>query len=174
MPSRSHSKARTFRPEAESVPEILLADEQKELLAVVLSALSAGDREVLARLYLLEQGPEQICTDLGISETQLRLIKSRAKARLAELSRHAAPRKRGPGRAVATKAGSVDVGFNLDRAIPVMAHAVAVFGDEQKASHWFKTPLAILENRSPTQLLAGGDVGRIETLLTRIEHNIPS
>ena len=43
--------------------------------------------------------------------------------------------------------------------IPVIAHAVAVFGDEHKASHWLATPLAILGNRSPSHLLttqAGG------------------
>jgi uncharacterized protein (DUF2384 family) len=37
--------------------------------------------------------------------------------------------------------------------VPVVAHAVAVFGDEHKASNWLSTPLALLENRAPSELL---------------------
>jgi uncharacterized protein (DUF2384 family) len=55
-----------------------------------------------------------------------------------------------------------------------VAHAVAVFGDEQKASHWLLTPLALLGNLSPVQILRGGDLEAIDQILTRIEHNIPS
>jgi putative toxin-antitoxin system antitoxin component (TIGR02293 family) len=59
--------------------------------------------------------------------------------------------------------------------VPVIAHAVAVFGDEHKASHWLATPLSILEGLTPTEVLqTPGGVARIETILTRIEHNIPS
>ena len=61
------------------------------------------------------------------------------------------------------------------RLVPVIAHAVAVFGDEQKATHWLSTPLAILENRTPAELLASGEgIELVERTLTRIEHNIPS
>ena len=61
------------------------------------------------------------------------------------------------------------------RLIPVIAHAVAVFGDEQKATHWLSTPLAILENRAPAELLASDEgIELVERTLTRIEHNIPS
>jgi putative toxin-antitoxin system antitoxin component (TIGR02293 family) len=57
----------------------------------------------------------------------------------------------------------------------VIAHAVAVFGDEQKATHWLSTPLAILENRAPTELLSSDEgIELVERTLTRIEHNIPS
>jgi putative toxin-antitoxin system antitoxin component (TIGR02293 family) len=57
----------------------------------------------------------------------------------------------------------------------VIAHAVAVFGDEQKATHWLSTPLAILGNRAPSELLASEEgIERVERTLTRIEHNIPS
>jgi putative toxin-antitoxin system antitoxin component (TIGR02293 family) len=59
--------------------------------------------------------------------------------------------------------------------VSIGAHAVAVFSDEQKASHWLATPLARLGNRSPVQILArGGDFEAIDQILTRIEHNIPS
>ena len=61
------------------------------------------------------------------------------------------------------------------RLVPVIAHAVAVFGDEQKATHWLSTPLAILGNRPPAELLATNDgILEVERTLTRIEHNIPS
>jgi putative toxin-antitoxin system antitoxin component (TIGR02293 family) len=59
--------------------------------------------------------------------------------------------------------------------VSVIAHAVAVFGDEHKASHWLATPLPLLDNRSPTQVLEGaGGADLVEQVLTRIEHNIPS
>lgn len=57
--------------------------------------------------------------------------------------------------------------------VPVVAHAVAVFGDEHKASHWLSTPLALLENCAPSELLNSTEgIQRIEEILTRIEHNI--
>jgi putative toxin-antitoxin system antitoxin component (TIGR02293 family) len=57
----------------------------------------------------------------------------------------------------------------------VIAHAVAVFGDEQKATHWLSTPLELLGNRAPAELLASNDgLAIVERTLTRIEHNIPS
>lgn len=61
------------------------------------------------------------------------------------------------------------------RLVPVIAHAVAVFGDEQKATHWLSTPLPILGNRTPSELLVSSDgIALVEQTLTRIEHNIPS
>jgi putative toxin-antitoxin system antitoxin component (TIGR02293 family) len=57
----------------------------------------------------------------------------------------------------------------------VIAHAVAVFGDEQKATHWLSTPLPLLGNRAPADLLVTDDgIERVQRILTRIEHNIPS
>jgi putative toxin-antitoxin system antitoxin component (TIGR02293 family) len=63
----------------------------------------------------------------------------------------------------------------LTRLVPVIAHAVAVFGDEQKATHWLTTPLALFDNHPPMELLATSEgIERVELTLTRIEHNIPS
>ena len=57
--------------------------------------------------------------------------------------------------------------------VPVVAHAVAVFSDEHKASHWLSTPLPLLENRAPSELLNSIEgIQRVEDILTRIEHNI--
>ena len=63
----------------------------------------------------------------------------------------------------------------MARLVPVIAHAVAVFGDEQKATHWLSTPLRVLGNRSPAELLASNEgLAMVEQTLTRIEHNILS
>lgn len=65
--------------------------------------------------------------------------------------------------------------YRIESFIPVIAHAVAVFGDETKATHWLATPLAILDGKSPSQVLVeSGGIDRVETILSRIEHNIPS
>jgi DNA-directed RNA polymerase specialized sigma24 family protein len=53
----------------------------------VLSSISTRDSEILTRFYLLEQTQEEICTEMKLSETQFRLLKSRAKARFGELGR---------------------------------------------------------------------------------------
>ena len=61
----------------------------------------------------------------------------------------------------------------IARIVPVIAHAVAVFGDEHKASHWLSTPLPLLDNRAPSELLNSDEgIQRVEEILTRIEHNI--
>jgi RNA polymerase sigma-70 factor, ECF subfamily len=57
------------------------------LLRQVLGELGEKDREVLKRFYLYEQSQEQICKEMELTETQFRLLKSRAKARLGELGK---------------------------------------------------------------------------------------
>lgn len=69
-------------------PEERLWREQRvQLMLEVLRSISPRDREILTRFYLYEQTPEQICEEMGLTETQFRLLKSRAKARFAELGR---------------------------------------------------------------------------------------
>jgi RNA polymerase sigma factor (sigma-70 family) len=58
-----------------------------EIMKQVLRSISGRDREILTRFYLYEQPQEQICHEMGLNETQYRLLKSRAKARFAELGR---------------------------------------------------------------------------------------
>jgi hypothetical protein len=41
----------------------------------------------LTRFYLNEESAEEICDNMGLTDTQFRLIKSRAKARFGELGR---------------------------------------------------------------------------------------
>jgi RNA polymerase sigma factor (sigma-70 family) len=62
-----------------------IAHESYEVAMRVLNGLPPRDREVLVRFYLREQTAEEICRDLELTETQFRLIKSRAKARYGKL-----------------------------------------------------------------------------------------
>jgi RNA polymerase sigma-70 factor, ECF subfamily len=65
-------------------PEFAAVERQRLALArTELARLPERDREVLERFYVLDQAKEQICEDMGLSETQFRLIKSRTKAKLA-------------------------------------------------------------------------------------------
>ncbi len=145
-------------------------------MEAVLKGLTARDREILTRFFLLVQSEDEICAEMGLMETQFRLLKSRAKARFAELGRKALTRRHPPVKTVATQGAPTEgAAVYIDRVVPLVAHAIVVFGDEQKASHWLATPLPLLGNRSPVQVLArGGDVDGIDQILTRIEHNIPS
>ncbi|GIU79634.1 MAG: hypothetical protein KatS3mg005_2872 [Bryobacteraceae bacterium] len=69
-------------------PEQRLMREQRvQLMLQVLRSISPRDREILTRFYLYEQTQEQICREMDLTETQFRLLKSRAKARFAELGR---------------------------------------------------------------------------------------
>jgi RNA polymerase sigma-70 factor (ECF subfamily) len=69
-------------------PEQDAAFQQKvEFMTSILRTLSDRDREILTRFYLDEQTQEQICEEMDLTETQFRLLKSRAKARFGELGR---------------------------------------------------------------------------------------
>lgn len=69
-------------------PEQDIAFRQKvELMRSILMSLGDRDREILTRFYIYEQTQEQICHDLELTDTQFRLLKSRAKARLGALGR---------------------------------------------------------------------------------------
>jgi RNA polymerase sigma factor (sigma-70 family) len=75
-------------PDKRYNPEQTVAFRQRiEMMEDILSALSRKDREILTRFYLNEESQEQICREMGLSETQFRLLKSRAKARLGELGK---------------------------------------------------------------------------------------
>lgn len=65
----------------------ILREQRIQLMLQVLRSISPRDREILTRFYLYEQTQEQICEEMGLTETQFRLLKSRAKARFAELGR---------------------------------------------------------------------------------------
>jgi RNA polymerase sigma factor (sigma-70 family) len=71
---------------AEPTPEQRASAQQKAaIMKQVLRKMGARDREVLSRFYLAEEPPERIRMEMGLTETQFNLLKSRAKARLTEL-----------------------------------------------------------------------------------------
>jgi RNA polymerase sigma-70 factor (ECF subfamily) len=61
--------------------------QKAELMKSALEALSQRDRDILIRFYLHEQTQEQICREMCLTETQFRLLKSRAKAKFGEIGR---------------------------------------------------------------------------------------
>ena len=78
---------------AEDTETSLARKEQRAIARRVLKAMPVQQRAVLIRFYIQEQRPEEIQEALGITQTQFRLVKSRAKARFAELCRTAMERK---------------------------------------------------------------------------------
>jgi RNA polymerase sigma-70 factor (ECF subfamily) len=64
-----------------------IARQKKELMKSVLESLSKRDRDILVRFYLNEEPQESICREMSLTETQFRLLKSRAKARFGEIGR---------------------------------------------------------------------------------------
>ncbi len=69
-------------------PENSIMDREEEELAYrVLKGVSRRDREILIRFYLREEPQEVICEKMNLTDTQFRLLKSRAKARFGELGR---------------------------------------------------------------------------------------
>lgn len=78
-----------------SNPEQSAIRQQHHRIALeVLQSISRRDREILTRFYLGEQTQEQICREMGLTETQFRLLKSRAKARFGELGKKRLSRHR--------------------------------------------------------------------------------
>jgi RNA polymerase sigma-70 factor, ECF subfamily len=80
--------------------------QRNELIGRVLEELGTRDREILTRFYLREQSQELICTEMALSETQFRLLKSRAKARFGELGKKKLASRSGPSLLMRTSAGS--------------------------------------------------------------------
>jgi RNA polymerase sigma-70 factor, ECF subfamily len=72
---------------ASNPEQAAIRHENQQLAARVLKSIAPRDREILIRFYLWEQPADQICTEMGLTDTQFRLLKSRAKARFGELGR---------------------------------------------------------------------------------------
>lgn len=73
---------RKHNPEQEAIIR-----EKAELMKSALADLGQRDRDILVRFYLKEQSQEQICREMDLTETQFRLLKSRAKAKFGEIGR---------------------------------------------------------------------------------------
>lgn len=70
-----------------SPEEVAIKAQNAEIMEEILRTCSRRDREILTRFYLLEQPQEQICEEMGLNDTQFRLLKSRAKQRFSEEGR---------------------------------------------------------------------------------------
>ena len=73
---------KTQNPEQEAINK-----QRAELMKSALASLSQRDRDILVRFYLKEQSQEQICEEMSLTETQFRLLKSRAKAKFGEIGK---------------------------------------------------------------------------------------
>lgn len=82
-------------PDTRSDPEQSAISRQRErVVETILRSISDRDREILTRFYLMEQTQDQICLQMNLSDTQFRLLKSRAKARFGELGRKKLARRK--------------------------------------------------------------------------------
>lgn len=78
---------------SENPERTVMSRQQEQLAFEVLKGISQRDREILERFYLREQSQDTICREMNLTETQFRLLKSRAKARFGELGRRKLSRK---------------------------------------------------------------------------------
>ncbi len=78
--------------QARTPEQLAIEQENRERMTAVLRSMRPRDREVLMRFYLKGHRPTQIFAEMGLSETQFRLTKSRAKARLTDRSRRSVGR----------------------------------------------------------------------------------
>lgn len=70
-----------------SPEEGAIRSQNSQIMEEILRDCSRRDREILTRFYLLEQSQEQICEEMGLNDTQFRLLKSRAKQRFSDEGR---------------------------------------------------------------------------------------
>lgn len=68
----------------------IISRQRSEIARKVMLSISRRDREILDRFYVQEQTQEQICDEMGLSATQFRLLKSRAKTRFGNLGKRVA------------------------------------------------------------------------------------
>ena len=74
--------------------EAAIVRQHEQVAENVLRSVSGRDREILTRFYLMEQTQQEICDEMRLSETQFRLLKSRAKARFGELGKKTLSRRK--------------------------------------------------------------------------------
>ena len=65
----------------------MISREQRDLVRWTLAHLSEREGEILSRFYMQEQTETEICSEMGLTHTQYRLLKWRSKAHFEQLSR---------------------------------------------------------------------------------------
>ena len=73
-----------------------IQSQNDDIARKMLKSIGPRDREILIRFYLEEQPAEQICNAMGLTETQFRLLKSRAKASFGELGKRKVSKRATP------------------------------------------------------------------------------
>jgi RNA polymerase sigma-70 factor (ECF subfamily) len=66
--------------------EVILR-EQRDRVRWTLTQLSEREREILSRFYVQGQTKHEICLEMGLTDTQYRLLKWRSKAHFGQISR---------------------------------------------------------------------------------------
>ncbi len=84
------------RDTASNPEQNAIQSQNEDIARKMLKSISPRDREILIRFYLEEQPAEQICGEMGLTETQFRLLKSRAKARFGEMGKRKVTRRIAP------------------------------------------------------------------------------
>jgi RNA polymerase sigma-70 factor, ECF subfamily len=158
-----------------------------------LRRLPQRDQEVLRRFYIEEQSAAEICRVLQLSETQFRLIKSRAKASFLEIGRrralHDRPRSQKPGDSAVDRGPGETLNLSgnptpsprpvvshhpATSSTPsgqILTHAAETFGTAEKADHWLNRPNHIFQGRTPLEMLAI-DPQTVEIELSRIDYGV--
>jgi RNA polymerase sigma factor (sigma-70 family) len=75
------------RDVASNPEQAAIRQENQKIAAKVLKSIAPRDREILIRFYVWEQPAEKICAEMGLTDTQFRLLKSRAKSRFGHLGK---------------------------------------------------------------------------------------
>lgn len=65
----------------------MISREKQDFVHRTLARLSEREGEILSRFYVQEQSQMQICSEMGLTHTQYRLLKWRSKAHFEQLSR---------------------------------------------------------------------------------------
>ena len=100
----------------------------------------------------LQLSDQEVSSTLGVSQKTISRLRSQPKKKLA-----------------------VGDGDRLYRAAHIFAQATSVFGDDDLAREWLRTPQIGLNNKIPLDLIITGAGAReVEDLLGRIEHGVLS
>lgn len=71
----------SLRAETPTSEDLMWRAQQAEIARRLIKELKPREREILRRFYAEEQTQEDICREMDLTQTQFRLLKSRAKAR---------------------------------------------------------------------------------------------
>ena len=78
----------TLKGHTDCEPErTAILNERNRVMRRVLRELSPREREVVKRFYVNEQSPAQICSEMSLTRSQFRSLKSKVRGRFEQLSK---------------------------------------------------------------------------------------